>query len=243
MMNATGAQTPVDLAAVSAGTGPRGRRALLPVVLVVLLALVAGLAAGSLLGRPRYPGTESVEAGFARDMSVHHGQAVEMSATVHASTQDPEVRRLAVDIMLTQQAQIGIFATWLRTWDVPLTGDGPPMAWMSSGSDGSGGSHGSGRAGGMAMGPGADGLMPGMATDAELARLRAATGRAQDVLWCQLMLRHHLGGVDMARVAVDRAEDRQVRELARQVEQGQAAEVTVLQGLLTRLGAEPLPAR
>lgn len=218
--------------------GPaHARRPVLAVVLVVLIALLVGLAGGALIGRPSHPGPDSAEAGFTRDMAVHHGQAVEMSGIVHAGTGNAEIRQLAVDIMLTQQAQLGIFQTWLRTWDVPLTGDDPPMAWMASGGGSSGG-----MSGGMStVGP--DGLMPGMATAAELAQLRAGTGRARDVLWCQLMLRHHLGGVEMAGAVLDRTDERQVRELAQRIEQGQAAEIVVLQGLLTRLGAEALPAR
>ncbi|MHC5908965.1 DUF305 domain-containing protein, partial [Streptomyces sp. S6] len=37
----------------------------------------------------------AVDAGFARDMAVHHQQAVEMSYIVRDRTDDEEVRRLA----------------------------------------------------------------------------------------------------------------------------------------------------
>lgn len=40
--------------------------------------------------------------------------------------------------------------------------------------------------------------MPGMASPADLARLRELRGRDQDVRFCQLMIRHHQGGVAMA---------------------------------------------
>ena len=45
----------------------------------------------------------------------------------------------------------------------------------------------------------ADGaVMPGMATEAELAQLRSLSGTAFDVMFLQLMIRHHQGGLEMA---------------------------------------------
>ena len=40
----------------------------------------------------------SAEAGFARDMQVHHGQAVEMAMDIYRTTENPDVRVLAYDI-------------------------------------------------------------------------------------------------------------------------------------------------
>ena len=50
---------------------------------------------------------DSVDVGFSRDMQDHHAQAVEMSVMVREATDDPQVRTLALDIMLTQQQQLG----------------------------------------------------------------------------------------------------------------------------------------
>jgi hypothetical protein len=61
-----------------------------------------------------------------------------------------------------------------------------PMLWMA----------GDPASGGMIMTVSADGLMPGMATKDELAKLRAATGRDLDILYSQLMIRHHSTRVD-----------------------------------------------
>ncbi|MGV9241012.1 DUF305 domain-containing protein, partial [Streptomyces nigra] len=54
-------------------------------------------AAGDGSGDP-VPGADSADAGFARDMSVHHQQAVEMAYVVRDRTDDEDVRRLAYDI-------------------------------------------------------------------------------------------------------------------------------------------------
>ena len=56
--------------------------------------------------------------------------------------------------------------------------------------------------------------MPGMASTEELSGLRAATGPQLDVLFLQLMLRHHEGGAGMLSYAAEHAELPQVRNLA-----------------------------
>ncbi|WP_034227687.1 DUF305 domain-containing protein, partial [Actinotalea ferrariae] len=93
------------------------------VVLVAAVVGVAGLVAGAALtngGDPvSRPAETSAEAGFARDMQAHHAQAVQMSTMVRDATDDPEVRSLALDIMLTQQQQAGQMYGWLEQWDLP----------------------------------------------------------------------------------------------------------------------------
>lgn len=81
-----------------------------------------------LSGRP--PGEESAEAGFARDMSAHHAQAVEMAEIVRGRTESEEIGILAADISLTQQGQIGRMQGWLSVWGLSPTGSEPTMAWM-----------------------------------------------------------------------------------------------------------------
>lgn len=200
---------------------------------VAALALVVGAAAGYLLGRPAYPGDTSVDAGFARDMTTHHGQGVDMAMTMYPATDDPELRPVALDIGLTQQGQIGIFQAWLDQWGLSPTGSQKPMAWMA------GHNHGSTAEQSMQLRP--DGLMPGMATQAELQRLRTATGRAKEVLFCQLMIRHHKAGVAMAEMAATGASEPAVRRMAQQIVDGQAYEIQVLTALLAKRGAKPLP--
>ena len=63
--------------------------------LAALLALAIGLAIGVTVAKPGVPGDDSAEAGFARDMAVHHLQAVEMANLVAERSSDAEVRQLA----------------------------------------------------------------------------------------------------------------------------------------------------
>ncbi len=58
------------------------------------------------------------------------------------------------------------------------------------------------------------GEMPGMATDAELDELGAASGAEADNLYVDLMVRHHEGGIEMAEYAAANASDDEVRAMA-----------------------------
>ena len=171
-----------------------------------------------------------MEAGFARDMSRHHLQGVEMANLAPERSTDPEVRQLAFDIAETQQNQVGRMQGWLALWDLPPTG-GDTMAWMAS-AEGHGG-HDTGAADG--------GLMPGMATEEELAELRALSGTGFDVEFLRLMIRHHQGGREMAEHAAEHAAVPAVAGLAGTIAETQAAEVTTMERMLTARGGTPLP--
>lgn len=201
--------------------GPGRRTAgTIALALAILLGLLLGFASGLLAPGLLRPGDGSPEAGFARDMSSHHAQAVEMAILAHEKSTDPDVRTLAADIALTQQAQIGTMQAWLKTWNLSPTGSRPRMAWMPD-----------------AAGAVKNGLMPGMATDAQRAELRAATGRDFDVLFLGLMLDHHLGGIHMAEGILDLSDDAQVTALAESMVAGQKKEIELIQSLLGKFGA------
>jgi uncharacterized protein (DUF305 family) len=187
--------------------------ALLLAALMVVLALAAGLA----LGRGTVDAVERVDAavdvGFARDMKVHHAQAVRMSAVLHRRSTDPELNYLALDILTTQQGQIGIMTGWLDLWGHTQTTTAPPMRWM-----------------------GHEGPMPGMASDEEIAQLERLPVDQMEEQYLRLMVRHHQGAVPMAAYAVAHASSPELARLARAMEQGQAAEIDLMQGMLTQRG-------
>jgi uncharacterized protein (DUF305 family) len=213
------------------GAAPRTslRTVLLAVIAVGLVLLGGGLAVALGIGRTAEPTVDSVDAGFSRDMARHHLQGVEMANLVAERSQDQEVRQLAFDISATQTNQAGRMQGWLALWGVPPTG-GETMAWMSD--DGSH-SHDMATDGG---------LMPGMATEDELANLRQLSGTEFDVEFLRLMIRHHQGGREMAEYAAEHAQERAVRELADTMAQTQTAETGTMTDMLTARGGTPLPA-
>lgn len=99
-------------------------------VWIVAALLVVALAVGYLVGRPSVPLDNSADAGFLRDMSVHHSQAVDMSMIILDKTDDETLTTLAEDIARTQQAQIGRMHGWLVQWDLSIRGGQPSMSWM-----------------------------------------------------------------------------------------------------------------
>jgi uncharacterized protein (DUF305 family) len=208
------AAAPVDTPA------PRARRGLI----ITAAALVVGLLLGTVVGLLYRPLTQpkdgSVEAGFLRDMSTHHAQAVEMSMTAHANSTDPAVVTLAGDIALTQQGQINYMQAWLRDWHLSPTSTQSPMTWMPG-----------------SAGEVVNGLMPGMATPAQLDTLRKATGKQLDIQYLQLMRQHHLGGIHMAQEAIDLSKNKDVDWLAGTMVASQQGEITVINDMLKQLGA------
>ena len=211
------------------------QRRTLPVAAVAVLAagvaMVVGMAIGTALDghdpAAGPPAAGSAEAGFARDMQVHHGQAVEMSVLVRESTDDPEVAILALDIMLTQQQQAGQMYGWLEQWDLTQASSEAPMTWMADGSDMTTMDHGEAPDASSRATP-----MPGMATEDDLRRLDAAEGVEAEALYLQLMIAHHQGGVEMAQAALERATDDDVRRLAQAIVDSQTAELAVLKQML-----------
>jgi uncharacterized protein (DUF305 family) len=161
-------------------------------------------------------------------MIVHHEQAVEMAQFVRDHGSDPALRLIAFDIETQQLTQVGEMRGWLESWGVPEQGGQAHMAWM----------------GGAAphqhdAGPGA--VMPGMATTAELDRLRTLSGKALDVFFLQLMIRHHQGALPMAQYAAAHVRVDYVRVLAGKIFTAQTGEIVTMEQLLRERGGTPLP--
>jgi uncharacterized protein (DUF305 family) len=202
------------------GSAPDRRRFGYAAVALLLAGIMLGAAIGLVIPRLRNPASDSVEAGFLRDMSTHHAQAVELAMIAHAGSDTPGIVTLSADIATTQQAQIGYMQAWLRDWDLGPTGDSQPMAWMPD-----------------AAGAVVDGLMPGMATPEQLASLRKATGKDLDVQFLTLMRAHHLGGIHMAQEAEKLSDDKDVDWLAESMVTAQQGEIQLIDDLLKQAQA------
>ncbi|MEY9213570.1 uncharacterized protein (DUF305 family) [Thermobifida halotolerans] len=197
-------------------------RAPLPVV-VFLVVLAA--AAGLLVNRSDTPLDSSADAGFLRDMSAHHAQAVEMAMIIYDESDDSRLTTVAYDMALTQQGQIGRMEGWLVAWDLPIRGAQPPMAWMA------GHDHGGGEV---------PDRMPGLATDEQMEELRSASGVEAEILFLELMIEHHRGGVEMAEAAVELASEEAVVSLAQGMVDAQQSEIDLMSDMLVERGAEPV---
>jgi uncharacterized protein (DUF305 family) len=198
-------------------------------VLIVCGVLVLAAAAFLLFGRDGTPGDASPEAGFARDMATHHAQAVDMAFVIRDKGPAREIRSLAFDIINTQANQRGMFQGWLQQWELSQATDQRPMAWMSG--------HGHGAATPAAT----PGVMPGMASPEELSKLKQAQGTQAEVLFLQLMIRHHEGGVQMAEGLLRLSTRSEVVSMAQKIVDGQSGEIKLMTELLRQRGAQPYP--
>ncbi|MER6945447.1 DUF305 domain-containing protein [Nonomuraea sp. NPDC000554] len=199
-----------------------------PLLFALAVLVVAVAAAFLLFSRSGTPGDTSPEAGFARDMATHHAQAVEMSFVIRDKSQSKDIRNLAYDIITTQSNQRGMFQGWLQQWNLDQVSGDRPMAWMS----------GHGHGGGTAATPG---VMPGMATPQELTKLKELQGTAAEVLFLQLMIRHHEGGVEMAQGLLKLSNRDEVVGMAQKIVNGQTGEIKLMTELLRQRGAQPYP--
>jgi uncharacterized protein (DUF305 family) len=82
--------------------------------------------------------------------------------------------------------------------------------------------------------------MPGMATGADIDRLRAAEGVEADDLFSQLMIRHHDGGIHMAEFAATEAQTSNIRNFARGMGASQRSEIGEINLVRRQLGLEPV---
>jgi uncharacterized protein (DUF305 family) len=194
---------------------PHRGRAIL--VAALIAALVAGAGAywlGSARAVTATPGPTSAEAGFARDMQVHHIQGVELSMIVRDRTDDQDIRRMAYDMATTQGHQAGQLYGWLAAWGLGQLGSQPPMTWMGH------------------TGHGMGALMPGMATSEQMAELAAASGVEAERVFLRLMIAHHRGALEMSEAVLERSEHPVVLAFARGVLVSQRSETDLMTMML-----------
>jgi uncharacterized protein (DUF305 family) len=126
---------------------------------------------------------------------------------------------MARDIATGQGQEAGLMTGWLQQWGLPASTTAPAMAWMGHPAPAT---------------PDPDPPMLGMATRQQVARLAVTRGRAGDVLFCRLMLPHHLAALHMTGEVIRRGRRPEVIALAEQMRTAQEREVDQLNRLLAR---------
>ncbi|MFF0065031.1 DUF305 domain-containing protein [Streptomyces sp. NPDC005279] len=141
---------------------------------------------------------------YAHMMITHHGQALQMTALAPERAGSTQVRRLAERISAAQKPEMAAMQGWLKN---------------NGGAKGkSGHDHG-------------QGAMPGMATPAQLAQLRAAKGTAFDELFLKLMITHHQGALTMATEVLADGNNVLVEEMANDVIAQQTSEINRMRSM------------
>ena len=179
------------------------------------------------------PGADSAEAGFSRDMQVHHAQAIQMAMEIYQKTADDELRILAYDIATGQAGQRGEMYDWLVQWGLSQSG-GPMMQWMDASPAGSGHAM----PDGAAMTEEEARIAMGMASAEEISALEGATGQQADCLFLGLLIRHHEGAIPMAEALIELGSDSRALTVAENIKNGQTAEIDAMKSMRARMGCE-----
>ncbi|HET6286431.1 MAG TPA: DUF305 domain-containing protein [Amycolatopsis sp.] len=146
-------------------------------------------------------------------MVPHHQQAKVMTDLVPGKTANEQIRAIAGRISVAQDGEVAMMKAWLADRGKPVPGEGHA---------GHGGGH-------------EHALMPGMATEAQLADLRAANGVAFERLFLDLMIAHHQGALTMAETQLGKGVEIKAQEMAQEVITGQTAEIERMKSMRSKL--------
>ena len=157
---------------------------------------------------------------FAQDMIPHHAQAIVMSTMAKKQARDPKLRQLAADIQAAQGPEIDQMSGWLKAW-----GEDVPQGMSGMGDDGD---HDMGD-----MGPMMDDVdMPGMMTGRQMMDLDESSGSRFDRMWLQMMIQHHEGAIEMAKVEQQNGLSTDAIDLAKTIESAQTDEIALMKSML-----------
>ncbi|MFE9763132.1 DUF305 domain-containing protein [Streptomyces sp. NPDC005808] len=139
----------------------------------------------------------SADIAYARMMIEHHTQALEMTELAAKQAESSSVKALAERIAAAQGPEITTMESWLKAHDAESTATEHTHE-----------------------------AMPGMATEAQLKKLRAAKDKAFDQLFLTLMITHHEGAITMATDVKAQGNNIQIEEMADDVIAQQASEIS-----------------
>ncbi len=159
-------------------------------------------------GAPATGPHNAADVSFATDMIPHHAQALEMAKMAPTQATSPQVKQLAQMIENEQTPEISAMSGWLKGWNKPV----PDTS-----------------TGGMHMGGTG---MPGMMSDADMAKLGSATGATFDKLFLTQMITHHTGALTMANTELSAGQNSDAKTLAKSIIAGQSKEITQMKTLL-----------
>jgi uncharacterized protein (DUF305 family) len=74
--------------------------------------------------------------------------------------------------------------------------------------------------------------VPGMMTAEEMKQMMAASGPAFDKMFLQMMIRHHQGAIEMAKIELRDGRNAEAKALTAKIVTDQTAEIRVMQKLL-----------
>ncbi|MEX1655465.1 DUF305 domain-containing protein [Streptomyces pseudovenezuelae] len=145
----------------------------------------------------------SADVSYARMMIAHHAQAMELTELAPQRAASVKLKALAERISAAQGPEIDAMRAWLKEYGQSEKSDAHAHA-----------------------------RMPGMATEAQLEKLRAAKGKAFDELFLTLMITHHEGAITMATDVKGQGNNIRIEEMADDVVAQQTSEINRMRNML-----------
>lgn len=127
------------------------------------------------------------EAAYLAMMIQHHQDGVKMAAMVPGKAKSDKLKQMARKLAADQQKEIGQMTGWLKQWHSKLPDDHKMPAASMK-----------------------------MMKD-DMKELNAAQGEEFDTKWAKSMAHHHEGAIGMAQLAVDKAEHKEVKDMAKKI--------------------------
>jgi uncharacterized protein (DUF305 family) len=196
---------------------------------------ILALATASLKGQAPMTGIEQARADsirrpytkpdidFMSGMIHHHAQAVKMAGWCPDHGANKSLAIFCRRIDMAQTSEIGLMQAWLKDRNQPVPEPNPRgMVMMMGGME-----H---------LMP-----MPGMLTDAQMARLDSARGVEFDRLFLTWMIQHHQGAINMVDSLFNTpgaAQDEVVFKFANDVHADQSTEIARMEQMLEALPAK-----
>lgn len=179
------------------------RSAIACVALAVIVMLLAACGGGDDdAGTSGIPTGTAFDRSFIDAMVPHHESAIEMArAAKEAGLSQPELLKVANDILATQQDEIDQMKEWRSEWfgSSAIDSNGASALGLSEAD--------------MGMQHGADALKDSSDVNTDFA---------------QMMITHHQGAILMAKLAGDRAEHDELKDLAEGIISAQEREIDVM---------------
>jgi uncharacterized protein (DUF305 family) len=167
------------------------------------------------------PPRSQADVEFMQGMIMHHSQAVEMTALIPSHTENKNLRSLGARISSSQSDEIKFMQRWLAARGESVS-TMPGMPDMDKS--------------GQPMA-----LMPGMLTPEQMETLRKAKGAEFDRLFLTGMIQHHNGALIMVKDLFDTAgagQDAALFDFTTDVDNGQRAEIRIMQSMLEKKPSE-----
>lgn len=136
---------------------------------------------------------------FAQGMLTHHSQAVKIALAINNDEGlKYDIYPFLIDLILTQQSQIGAFNLILDQKNAPKINS------MK---------------------------MPGMVSESDITKLKSLSGEAKLLIGIDLLIYHHLGGVQMSEEFLNKNISDDLKRIAKGIINGQKSEIDYLSNI------------